>query len=277
MINKPQVEYIKNPIFLSYTALSDFLKCPNSYYLKNIYRDPKTGNRIQMANPYLSLGSVVHDSIKWYLDMEGQANEDQLEKKFRNLWLKYIGRRGGFASKEQEAEFGKRGLNMLSNFYKNAKVLEKSAPNLNFPKYNLFEDVILMGNFDFVGEKPDGTLHVVDFKTGTKDEKDATQLYIYAILAEENFKKKVSEASFWYLDRDDTPKPIVLDPLDSHLAWLIEKAKELKEAIKEGNWKCSGRGCDCKAYQAIIDGKGEFQFTDERYHKDIYFLSLLGN
>lgn len=274
MIQKPKSDFIKNPIFLSHTSLSDFLKCPNSYYLKNIYRDPKTGNRLQVASPHLSLGSTVHDSVKWFIDMEGQATFSQLEKKFRDLWPKYSGKRGGFSSREEEALFGNRGLKMLDNFYKNAKKLEKAMPNINFPKYNLFEDVVLMGNFDFVGEKEDGSLHVLDFKTG-RDVKDAVQLYIYAILAEANFKKPVTEASFWYLERDEDPKPIVLDPLEPQLEWLKEKAKELKKAIEIGTWVCKKEdSCqDCLTYKAIIDGFGEFQFTDERYHKDIYYLN----
>lgn len=282
MIPKQKDPFIKNAIYLSYTSLSDFLKCPRSYYLKNIYRDPKTGFRIQIASPYLSLGSTVHDSVKWYLEMRGQVTKKQLEDKFRNLWLKYRGKRGGFESREQEAEFGKRGLKMLDNFFTNAQILEKITHKVDFPKLNLFEDVILMGNFDFVGEKEDGTLHVLDFKTGAKDEKDPLQLYIYAILAEANLSKPVSSASFWYLDREDKPKEIVLDPLEPKLEWVKSKAKELKEVIGKGEWVCikndalNGASCrDCKDYQAIVDGKGEFQFTDFRYKKDVYYLQKL--
>ena len=140
-----------------------------------------------------------------------------------------------------------------------------------------------MGNFDFVGEKEDGTLVVCDFKTGVNDEKDPLQLYIYAILAEANLGKAVTGASFWYLDRDDEPKGIVLDPLEPKLEWLKDKAEEVKRAIGEGKWVCikgdpstsSGQGelCrDCREYQSLISGDGEFQFTDHRYHKDVYYL-----
>lgn len=179
---------------------------------------------------------------------------------------------------EEEAVFGKRGLKMLQNFYNNAKCLEKRVPSIVFPKYNLTGNIILTGNFDFAGELPDGTLHIVDFKTGVHDEEDAIQLYIYAILAETNIGKPVSKASFWYLDREDRPKEIVLDSLEPKLDWLKEKALEVKEAIKINNWVCAKspelvEGCrDCKEYQAIIDGKGEFQFSDYRYKKDIYYL-----
>jgi len=275
VIQKPKFEYIKNPIFVSYTSLKDFLNCPRAYYLKNIYKDPKTGFRLQIASPYLSLGSTVHDSVKWFLDMKGQATSDQLIQKFRNFWLKYTGKRGGFASREEEGNFGSRGLKMLENFYKNWQVLGKGAPAITFPKYPLLDNMVLMGNFDFVGEKTDGSLQIVDFKTGANDEKDPIQLYIYAILAEANLEKEVSAASFWYLDRDDAPKDIVLDPLEPKLEWLKEKSKELKQAIEGGMWVCikGDQVCrDCKDYQAIIDGKGEFQFTDYRYKKDIYYL-----
>lgn len=280
MILKPKTKFIKNPIYLSYTSLKDFLKCPNSYYLKNIYRDPKSGFRIQIASPYLTLGSTVHDSVKWYLDIKAQASKDALMQKFRNFWLKYRGKRGGFSTLEEEGNFGTRGLKMLDNFLNNAHRLEKSAPSVTFPKFHLVEDIVLIGNFDFVGERDDGTLHVVDFKTGANDEQDSLQLYIYAILAEVNLGKEVSAASFWYLDRDDEPRQIVLDPLEGKLKWLSEKAKELKTALQKNEWVCikspapSGAGLcrDCRDHQAILDNKGEFQFSDYRYKKDIYFL-----
>ncbi len=275
MIAKQSKAYIKNPIFISFTSLNDFLKCPRAYYLKNIYRDPKTGNRVQIASPHLSLGSTVHDGIKWYLQMQGQLTKEQLIQKYRNLWLKYTGKRGGFSSREEEASFGKRGLLMLDNFFKNAKNLEKKQYSIEFPKYSLLENLIILGNFDFVGEKSDGSLHVCDFKTGANDEKDPIQLYIYAILAEANFQKPVSSASFWYLDREDKPREIVLDPLEPKLEWLTQKAIDVKQAIEKNAWVCiKGELCnDCRDYEAILDEKGEFQFSDHRYKKDIYYLN----
>lgn len=273
MIARQKPEFIKNAIYLSYTSVKDFLKCPNAYFLKNIYRDTKTGFRLQIASPYLTLGGTVHDSIKWFLETKGQANKDQVIQKYRNFWLKYRGKKGGFSSLEEEAVFGKRGLKMLDNFLNNAGRLEKSVEQPTFPKFNLVENVILIGNFDFIGGGSEG-LHIVDFKTGINDEEDTLQLYIYAILAEANLGKVVSKASFWYLDREDAPQDIVLDPLEPKLGWLKEKALELKKAIKADNWTCIKESLcrDCKDYQDIIDGKAEFQFSDFRYKKDIYYL-----
>jgi len=61
--------------------------------------------------------------------------------------------------------------------------------------------VTLFGRMDRIDQEPDGTLHIIDYKTGTQpDEIDKKQLVLYAIMVEQELKKVVSRASFWYLD-----------------------------------------------------------------------------
>ncbi|MBI2196176.1 PD-(D/E)XK nuclease family protein [Candidatus Daviesbacteria bacterium] len=282
MIPKQKHEFIKDALWISYTALKDFTRCPRSYYLKNRYRDPKTGNRLQVASAPMTLGSLVHDAIKWYLLTGRVAGKDAVVAQYKNHWLKYRGKRGGFTSTKEEAEFGKRGLAMLDNFMKNVGSLEPHVPLFDFLKFRLDEKIILNGRVDFVGQLPDGSLHILDFKTGSKEEEDSTQLHTYAILAESHLQKPVSRISYWYLDRESVPKEAVLDSLEEKLTWLRDKALQIKRAIDENNWVCieggppAGGLCnDCRSYQAIIDGKGEFQFSDEAFKKDVYFLDKL--
>lgn len=275
MVAPYKKEYIKDAVLISFTSLNDFLKCSRSYYLKNLYRDPKQGYRLQIISPHLTLGATIHDTLKWFLEADEKPSREETIGKFKNFWRKYRLKRGGFVSKEEEGDFGKRGLKMLDNFLNHTSVLEPCAPFLHFPKFKLVDNIILFGNMDFVGECEDGTLHVVDFKTGSKDEESGLQLNIYAILAEANLQKPVSKASFWYLDREDEPKSIVLDPLDGQIEWLKQKGIELKKAVLENNWVCikSPDLCrDCRDYQALLDGKGEFLFSDDNYKKDVYYL-----
>lgn len=277
MVPPYQKKFIKNPTLISYTSLSDFLRCPRAYYLKNVYRDPRQGYRLQISSPYLTLGATIHDSLKWFLEAEEKPTRAETIDKFKNLWRKYRQKRGGFKSLEEEAGFGTRGLKMLDNFLGHVEVLEPAAPFLHFPKFELVDDIILWGNMDFVGKCPDGTLHVVDFKTGSRDEESPLQLYIYAILAEANLQIPVSKASFWYLDREDEPRSIVLDPLEGQIEWLKQKGLELKEAVTKNEWICikSPDLCrDCRDYQAILDGKGEYLFSDDSFRKEVYFLDL---
>lgn len=275
MIAKQDYQFIKGALWISYTGLKDFLRCPRAYYLKNRYRDPKSGYRLQIASPYMTLGFLVHDAIKWYLQTGRAATYQDIVKKFRNHWLKYRGKRGGFTSLEEEGSFGKRGLSMLDNFIKNVSSLETNLPAYDFLKYTLDDRIVLNGKLDFVGQLKDGSLHILDFKTGSKDEDDPTQLYIYAILAESNFQKEVSKISYWYLDRSSGSTEAVLDPLDEKLEWLRSMAKEIEEVVKVDSWVCAEGDSlynECKKYEAIIDGKGEFQFSDDDFKKDVYFL-----
>jgi len=278
VIAKQDYRFIKDALWISYTGLKDFLKCPRSFYLKNRYRDPKTGNRLQVASGPMTLGSLVHDAIKWYLQTGRTAGFDDIVKKFRNHWLKYQGKKGGFSSRQEEGDFGKRGLAMLDNFYKNKANLEKNLPAYDFLRYILDERIVLNGKVDFAGEMPDGSLHILDFKTGAKDEDDPTQLHAYAILAEASFQRPVSKISYWYLDRDSVPKEAVLDPLAEKLEWFKIQSKEIEDAVKADKWVCIENDSpynECKKYEAIIAGKGEFQFSDESFKKDIYFLDTL--
>ncbi len=271
----PSTPFIKDAIFLSYTSLNDFAKCPRTYYLKNVYRDPRNNYKLQIASPYLTLGSVVHDTINWYIDSSQRPTPEQAVCQYRNFWQKYRGRRGGFTTLEDEASFGKRGLLMLDNFLQHAGDLGKSAPPAHFPKIVVEGKVVLTGNMDYVEELSDGTLHIIDFKTGTKDEDDPTQLYLYALLAESYFGKRVSKISYWYLDRDDAPKQAILDPLEKTLDWLQEKGREIKLAWEKNEWECShpeGPCRDCQDYTAIIEGKGEYVFTDHKYKKEVFYL-----
>lgn len=275
MIPRVQQKFIKDAIFISNTSLNDFLSCPRAYFLKNVYRNPKTGYRIQIASPYISLGATIHDAIRWFLENLDNPSLLKLNDHFRNFWWKYHGKRGGFSSEEEEKVFGQRGLKMLGNFLENHAKLEKMAKPAKFPKYPLIDNVILTGNLDYVGELDDGNLHVIDFKTGVKDVDSPLQLYIYAILAENHYGKAVTKMSFWYLDRDLEPKEVVPDPLEKTLEWLVEKGKAVKLALEENNWVCKGGDdlCrDCRDYQAVLEGKGEFMFSDHAYKKDVYFL-----
>jgi len=66
-------------------------------------------------------------------------------------------------------------------------------------------DVLLFGRMDRIDEEPDGSLHIIDYKTGAQPEEiDARQLQLYAIMVEQKLERPVSRASFWYLDDGST-------------------------------------------------------------------------
>jgi len=267
-----------NKIWISYSSITDFDNCSRLYYFKKIYRNPRTGNRVQIVNPYLSLGSAVHDSIDELVNLKpSQRLKISLIKRFNHIWKEYSGKKGGFESKKQEAEFKKRGAIMIKRFEKSsiieAKTLKKGK---NLPRMPLFKNIDLVGSFDWVEILNNGNLHIIDFKTGKKEEKkDSWQLPIYNLLALKNYNKKIEKLSYWYLEKDNKPTVKKTGNPNSFLSKLKEKTIEIKEKIENNNFSCdsSHKRCYwCQKYESIISGRAEHIGFDKKMKKDLYYL-----
>lgn len=113
-------------LWVSHSSIGDFLKCHRLYFLHNVYRDPHSGHRINIINPHLALGQVVHETIE---SISTVKVEERLDKSllgiFENLWPKFGGEQGGFITTKQENEFRERGKNMLK------RLMDNPGPILN--------------------------------------------------------------------------------------------------------------------------------------------------
>jgi putative RecB family exonuclease len=68
----------------------------------------------------------------------------------------------------------------------------------------LSEGVALVGRVDRVDEEPDGSLHLIDYKTGPRpEEPDVEQLYLYAIMVGHKLSRPLRRASYYYLELGD--------------------------------------------------------------------------
>jgi len=268
-------------LWISHSALSDFENCPRLYYFKSIYRHPVTNHKIQVASPYLSLGSVVHEIIEEMRVMEPEKRfTASLEERLEQLWDTYGGKRGGFVDKEQEQQFKERGKKMLQRVERNAEVLKGAICQIGsgFPKVRLFEgrDIILVGNIDWIEVLPTGKLHIIDFKTGQKEEAaQSLQLPIYLILATYNVQEPIAKTSYWYLERDDTPVSMHLKPLKEYVPVIRQKALRLEAALAKNQLTCQSgyKNCfHCRKYDMVTSGNAEHVGYDEKMRKDLYFV-----
>src|SRR3989304_2963034 len=112
--------------WVSYSSISDFQKCPRAYFLKNIYRNPDTGNKVQLASAALSLGQAVHEVIESLstLPVEKRFKANLLQK-FDKAWQKVTGKKGGFFNQKNEDEYKHRGEEMLRRVIKNPGPLSR--------------------------------------------------------------------------------------------------------------------------------------------------------
>lgn len=253
-------------VWVSHSSMGDFLKCPRAYYLHNMYKDPSSGRKMSIVTPHMALGVAVHNVLE---DLANYPSEERFKRdlraKFEEEWEKVSGLKGGFTSSEQEEEFKMRGKDMINNVIKDPKFLVNKRVKLPKEKMNpnfyLSEDdnIILNGQVDWIEFLPNETLHIVDFKTGKWEEKEASlQLPIYLLLCNKLRPQwKVSRASYWYLESD---KIVEKELPDAETAYrdVYDVALRVKQAREAGDFKCpkGEAGCfNCLPYEKILKWK----------------------
>jgi len=279
-------------IWVSHSSMGDFIKCPRLYYLHNVYKNPKTGKKINLVNPALSLGSAVHAVVEGLAEFPAEKrfeNPQELLERFNKVWEKFKGKQGGFKSGEEEALAKTRGEEMIKRVINNPGPLQEKIVKLKadgmLPNFYLSEadNIILCGKIDWLGYKPeDDSIHILDFKTGKHEESgESLQLPIYQLLLNKLQKRKVSGASYWYLDSDSEPKEIALPDLkDAYdrvykVAKAVADARVLSQSVgPEKAFVCPRGevGCfGCVPFEKILRGEAEFLGNGE-WGQEIYLL-----
>ncbi|MBI3955267.1 PD-(D/E)XK nuclease family protein, partial [Candidatus Gottesmanbacteria bacterium] len=222
-------------VWVSHSSIGDYLKCPRAYYLNNVYKDPISGHKIKLTSPPLALGQAVHEVIESLSVIPVKDRFIQpLMVKFEAAWKKISGERGGFKDKDQEYLYKKRGMEMIERAVNNPGPLLNLAVKItmNLPYFWLSEEdnIILCGKIDWLEYLPEtDSVHIIDFKTGKVDEKSSSlQLPIYYLLVHQCQKRRVTRASYWYLDKNTHLTEVVLPDLKKAKEEVLSIAKEIK-------------------------------------------------
>jgi CRISPR/Cas system-associated exonuclease Cas4 (RecB family) len=269
-------------VWVSHSSISDFLKCPRSYYLRNVYKNPNTGHKMTVMTPPLALGQAVHEVIESLAVLPTEERlKISLVKRLDPVWLKVTGKRGGFKNYSIEIEYRDRAVAMLMNLQEDPGPLMKKAvkikSNMGLPNYWLSEreNIILCGKIDWLTyDDETDSVHIIDFKTGKNEEKeDSLQLPIYILLATNTQTKKVTGASYWYLDRDDGIVEKKLPDLKDSYKVVLAIAKEIKKARVKGEFTCPKGGCNaCRPFERVLKGEAEMVGVSET-RQDVYVLN----
>lgn len=264
-------------VWVSHSSMGDFLKCPRLYYLHNVYKDPKSGRKISIVNPHMSLGIAVHEVLEGLGEYPAHERmKKDLRAMFEKEWLKVTGKKGGFTNDTIENEFKMRGKEMINNVIKDPRCIKNKRIKLPqgtmSPNFYLSEEhnIILNGLVDWIEYLPlSDSLHIIDFKTGKREEHESSlQLPIYLLLCNALQKRKVTQASYWYLETDKVVEKELPD-IDTAYRDVFEVALKVKEArskaTKEGvdsvfvckkgpyDPKTKEGGCiHCRPYEWIV-------------------------
>ncbi len=269
-------------IWLSHSSISDFVTCPRQYYFANIYKNPKSGRKITIMNPPLALGQVVHNVIE---ELSTLPTTERLVKplheRLDKAWTAIEGKKGGFSSNKQEKEYKDRAYAMLERIQNNPGPIERKAIKLkqDLPHYWFSEEenMILCGKVDWLEYLEDrDAIHVIDFKSGRRKEKeDSLQLPIYLLLLKNTQKRDIEKISYWYLQQSDDPEAVEIPDEEESFERIMKIAKRIKLARQLNHFSCSKdeqNGCiACSQYESVTKGQGEFVGVGE-FNKEVYIL-----
>lgn len=271
-------------VWVSHSSMGDFLKCPRAYYLHNVYKDPKTRRKIALVNGPLSLGHAVHTTLESLktLPVEGRLARDLIAH-FELAWKSVAGKSGGFTSDAEEAGAKARGRAMIERVVEHPGPLRQKTVRLpaahNDMPHNIVlsegDNIILCGLIDWLEYvEADDSIRVIDFKTGKHEEgEESLQLPIYLLLLNELQKRRVSGASYWYLERDDAPTAVALPDATSARENVLAVARRIKAAREEKQFDCphGAGGCfACRPFEAIIRGEAEHIGASQDGRQDLY-------
>lgn len=268
-------------VWVSHSSINDFLNCPRAYYLNNMYRDAKSGHKIKLVTPAMSLGQAVHQVIEALSVLPTDIRfKDNLLDKFEKVWEEVSGKKGGFTSSQYEQKYKDRGRAMITRVVKNPGILLNKAVKINMelPYYWLSEqeNIILCGKVDWLEYLPEtDSVHIVDFKTSLRDENpESLQLPIYHLLVKNCQKRDATKASYWYLEREDGMVERTLPDLEESSERVLKIARQISLSRKLNKLTCPTDGCAaCRPLEAIVRGEGEFVGIDN-YKQDMYILPL---
>lgn len=185
--------------------------------------------------PSDTAGTLVHNVLCDFFAKEPQAerSEERLISMFEERWAALSPR---YLRMPGVQELHDRNLDALRRFAQREDLRAEPFQVEAYVQIRIAPDVTLFGRMDRIDEEPDGTLHIVDYKTGSHPgDVDASQLHLYAIMVESKLERIVSRASFWYLD-DDSVWTAELAPQDKEraLSGALAAVREMQREQRFG-------------------------------------------
>lgn len=250
-INAPQsipqkVVSYQIPKAFSFSQIKSYQTCPYQYKLAHIIKIPTK------SNAHFSFGTSIHSTLqKFYEKIQEQNISRQeslfdvkiivptLEELLEIYKQNFIG--DWYKDKTQKEEYFKKGREILKLFYTANEGNWRVPVALESAFKIQVGDYILRGRIDRIDRLLDGTLEIIDYKTGESKDKltleDKEQLLIYQIAVESNVQYqhlgKVEKLTFYYIN--DTIQMSFLGK-EKELEKLYEKLTQTIESIHSGNF-----------------------------------------
>jgi len=237
------------PEKFSFSQLAAFSTCPLQYKFAFVLKIPAPSDKASLI-----FGRVLHNTLNNFLrpvlsenikmqaslfkEEKKKINHDLLiEERLSDLYKEYW-QLDGYKNKEEREEYYQKGISILKNFllsYRQNPPLEILFLEKNF-SFKIDQDII-KGTIDRVDRLSNGTLEIIDYKTGQGkpklEFKDKRQLILYQIFLEDFLQEKVSKLSYYYLEGQEK---VSFTAKDKELEKVKIGIREEIAAIKKRNF-----------------------------------------
>ncbi|MBT3949306.1 ATP-dependent helicase [Candidatus Parcubacteria bacterium] len=266
-----EFEYI-TPSKFSFSQLNSYQRCPYQYKLAHILKIPMKGSAA------FSFGNTIHNTLQAFYERVQELNNvkqaslfgmptekpnetksngvkvPKIEELFEMYEDKWIG--DWYKSKKQRESYYKKGKDILKLFYASQEDNWTVPVSLEgFFKIKV-GDYLINGRIDRIDIQEDGTLEIIDYKTGKGKEKlstdDKQQLLIYQIAAQTlpEYRNigEVGKLTFYYVNNDlktsFVGKDKDMEKLQEKLLGVMKNIHDGKFTATPGKHVC--KYCDFK-------------------------------
>lgn len=179
---------------LSHSSISMFQECPQKYKFKYVDKLP------EKPRHFFSFGQSVHLALEYFYGVQAlpAPSLEQVLEFYEKNWVPL-----GYKDPGQEAQYKEDGRQILTAFY-HKHIRDYALPFFVEYGFNLeVEGVPVTGKVDRIDKRADGTLEILDYKTGKalagERVKTDAQLTMYQLACETLLGMKVAKLTFYHL------------------------------------------------------------------------------
>ena len=174
--------------------LRTFRRCRLRYRYQYVDRLPGR------ATPGDALGALVHAALHDFFRHvpPSERDEERLITVLDDRWQSLARRPADGEALRERAEA------QLRLFAREEDLSVRPLALESHFEVPLSEGVALVGRIDRIDQETDGSLHLIDYKTGPRpEEPDVEQLHLYAIMVARMLSHPLRRASYYYLELGD--------------------------------------------------------------------------